>query len=180
MNIEIYVRGLWKVNMFLSDHIADGGKPGIQLVRNPRLENAVHCNHRNSGRHLDVSVGDPLRVNGYGPSLGLVGFGGPSKDQPRKFGNRNKTYTDIRLVPNLSIFDEPRLLKKEGYEVASSITSSIKKASSLPHSSVALRVSDGRGENRKQVGFFGVEILQDTMSRNVFQGRLNARDGVQV
>lgn len=110
------------MNMFLSDHTADGGKPGIQLVRDPMLENAGHCDHRNSGRRLDVSVRVPLRVNGYGPSLGMVGFGGPSEDQPRKFGNRNTTYIDIRLAPTLSIFDEPRVLKKEGYEVVSSIT----------------------------------------------------------
>ena len=106
------MRGLWKVNMFLSDYIADGGKPGIQLVRNPRLENAGHCDHRNSGRRLDVSIGVPLRVNGYGPSLGLVGLGRPSEDQPRKFGNRNMTYIDIRLVPDLSTFEEPRVLER--------------------------------------------------------------------
>ena len=113
--------------MFLSDHIADGGKPGIQLVRNPRLENAGHCDHRNPGRRLDVSVGVPLRVNGYGPSLGMVGLGRTSEDQTRKFGNRNTTYTDLRLAPNLSILDEARVLKKGGYEVVSSITS-IKKS----------------------------------------------------
>ena len=97
--------------MFLSDHTADGGKPGIQLVRDPRLENAGHCDHRNPGRRLDVSVGVPLSVNGYGPSLGMVGLGRPSEDQPRKFGNRNTAYADIRLAPSLSIFDEAGVLK---------------------------------------------------------------------
>jgi hypothetical protein len=78
VDVEKKVRGLWKVNTFLSDHIVDGGKPSIQLVHNPRLQNAGHYNHCDSGRHLDVSVGIPLRVNGYGPSLRLVGLGRPS------------------------------------------------------------------------------------------------------
>ena len=32
VDFEKQMRGLWKVNMFLSDHIVDGGEPGIQPV----------------------------------------------------------------------------------------------------------------------------------------------------
>ena len=111
------MRGLRKVNVFLSDHIPDGGKPGIELVRNPGLRNAGPCDHCCPGRDLDVSVGIPLWMNGYGPSLGLVGWpsgGSTPKILSWKCGNRrNTTHTDTILVPNLSNVDELRALKRK-------------------------------------------------------------------
>ncbi len=83
VNFKEQVRGLRKVNVFLGDHIADDGQPGIQLVRNPRLGNAGLRDHRDSGRHLGVSVGIPVWASGYGPSLELVGW--PSGESTPKF-----------------------------------------------------------------------------------------------
>jgi len=67
------VGSLQKVDVFLGDHIADNDQPGIQLVRNPRLNNAGLRDNCDSRLRLAMGVALTLWVRGYGPSLGLVG-----------------------------------------------------------------------------------------------------------
>ena len=113
------------MDAFLSDRIADDGQPSIQLIRNPRLGNAGLSDHRDSDRHLGVSVGIPLWVSGYGPSLELEGWpsgGSTPKVLYANVESRNTTHTDTRLAPNGTTIDEPHTLKKmEGHRVVDSV-----------------------------------------------------------
>lgn len=101
VNFEKQVRGLQKVNVFLGDHIADDGQPGIQLFRDLRLDNASLSDHRESSGHLGVSVGIPLWVSGYRPSLELEGrsSGGSTPKVLLWNVESDTTYTDTGLAP---------------------------------------------------------------------------------
>ncbi len=74
MDFEKQMRGLRKVNVFLSDHIADSVQPGIQLVRNPGLCDMGRGNDCDSDLRLGMSVALPLWIGRYSPSFGLVGW----------------------------------------------------------------------------------------------------------
>ena len=66
------MRRFWKVNVFLGDHIADYGQPGVQLIRNTWLHNASLRDNFDSFPCVGMSVVLPLWVSGNGPSLGLI------------------------------------------------------------------------------------------------------------
>jgi hypothetical protein len=64
---------LLNLNVFLGDHIADNGYPGIQLVRNPGIRNAGLRDNCDSCLRLAVGVALTLWVIGNGPPLSMVG-----------------------------------------------------------------------------------------------------------
>ena len=60
---------LLELKVVLGDHIADNGEPGIQLVRNLRINNAGLRNNCDSRLGLAMRVALTLWVIGYNPSL---------------------------------------------------------------------------------------------------------------
>ncbi len=72
VDFEKQMRGLRKVNVFLSEYIADDGQPSIQLVGNAWLHDASFRDNCDSSPCRGVSVVLPLWVSGNGPPFGRV------------------------------------------------------------------------------------------------------------
>jgi len=72
VDFEKQMRGLRKVNVFLSDYTADNGQPSIQLDGNAWLHDAGLRDNCDSSPCRGVSVVLALSVGGNGPPLGLV------------------------------------------------------------------------------------------------------------
>jgi hypothetical protein len=117
MYFQEEVGTLLNLNVFLGDHIADNGCPGIQLVRNPGISNAGLRDNCNSCLRLAVGVALTLWVVRNGPPLGMVG---------RPLGKyvpdiscsewRKLTHADSRLAPNGTTVGKTRTLKNNNHE----------------------------------------------------------------
>ena len=101
------MRSIREVNLLLGDRLADDGQPGIQLIRNTWLSNTGLGDQRDSGRYHDMSVGVPLWVGRYSPSLGLEGWpsgGSASRSIVRMW----ETATRRTLIQDLLLTGQPQ------------------------------------------------------------------------